>query len=92
MLSSIPVFLETCHNRAYWHRRSPGAAAAHLPLITHLCTPADLGAFTVWLVVTSIASIVATLRLKAAMILDHDQREQTTLFLRLLLFFWRPCH
>jgi O-antigen/teichoic acid export membrane protein len=80
MLSSVPVF---------WRHATTvltGTVAAQAlpllvaPLITRLCTPADLGAFTVWLGVTSIASTVATLRLEAAMILDHDRREQRTCF------------
>lgn len=50
------------------------------PLITRLCTPADLGAFSVWLGVIAIASTVATLRLEAAMILDHDPIDQQTCF------------
>ena len=80
MLSSIPVF---------WRHATTvlaGTVAAQAlpllvaPLIARLCTPADLGAFTVWLGITSIASTVATLRLEAAMILDHDRREQRTCF------------
>jgi O-antigen/teichoic acid export membrane protein len=80
MLSSIPVF---------WRHATTvltGTVAAQAlpllvaPLITRLCTPADLGAFTVWLGVTSIASTVATLRLEAAMILDHDRRDQRICF------------
>lgn len=50
------------------------------PLITRLCTPADLGEFGVWMGVVAIASTVATLRLEAAMILDHDSDEQQTCF------------
>lgn len=80
MLSSIPVF---------WRHATTvltGTVAAQAlpllvaPLITRLCTPADLGAFTVWLGVTSIASTVATLRLETAMILDHDRCEQRACF------------
>ena len=50
------------------------------PLITRLCTPADLGEFSVWLGVISITAMAATLRLEAAMILDHDSEEQQTCF------------
>jgi O-antigen/teichoic acid export membrane protein len=50
------------------------------PLITRLCTPADLGEFSVWLGVIAITATVATLRLEAAMILDHDSDEQQTCF------------
>ena len=50
------------------------------PLITRLCTPADLGEFSVWLGVVAIVSTIATLRLEAAMILDHDSDEQQTCF------------
>ena len=50
------------------------------PLITRLCTPADLGAFSVWMGIVAIAAIVSTLRLEAAMILDHGTSDQQTCF------------
>jgi O-antigen/teichoic acid export membrane protein len=50
------------------------------PLITRLCTPADMGVFSIWVGVIAIASTVATLRLEAAMILDHDSIDQQTCF------------
>lgn len=50
------------------------------PLITRLCAPADLGAFSVWMGVVAIAATVATLRLEAAMILDHGTGDQKTCF------------
>ena len=50
------------------------------PLITRLCTPADLGAFSVWMGIVAIGATVATLRLEAAMILDHGTSEQQTCF------------
>lgn len=50
------------------------------PLITRLCTPEEMGVFSVWLGVIAIASVVATLRLEAAMILDHSLSEQRTCF------------
>lgn len=50
------------------------------PLITRLCSPADLGEFSIWLGIIAIASTIGTLRLEAAMILDHDSDEQRTCF------------
>lgn len=50
------------------------------PLLTRLCTPAEMGAFSVWLGVITITSIVATLRFEAAMVLDHDNNQQGICF------------
>ena len=50
------------------------------PLITRLCTPGDLGAFGIWMGIIAIASTAATLRLEAAMILDHEPNAQQTCF------------
>jgi O-antigen/teichoic acid export membrane protein len=50
------------------------------PLITRICSPQEMGTFSVWLAVVQIASIVATLRLETAMILDHDSTDQRTCF------------
>lgn len=50
------------------------------PLLTRMCAPDDMGAFSVWLGVITIASIGATLRLDAAMILDHEARQQRLCF------------
>lgn len=50
------------------------------PLMTRICTPQEMGTFSVWLGVVQIVSIVATLRLETAMILDHDSSEQQTCF------------
>lgn len=50
------------------------------PLITRLCTPADMGAFMVWFGIVAVAAIGATLRLEAAMILDHGSAHQATCF------------
>lgn len=50
------------------------------PLITRLCSPADMGAFMVWFGIVAVAAIGATLRLEAAMILDHDSEHQATCF------------
>ncbi|MCY0910719.1 lipopolysaccharide biosynthesis protein [Massilia antarctica] len=50
------------------------------PLITRLCTPAEVGTFSVWLGVVAVAAIGATLRLETAMILDRDSAAQRTCF------------
>jgi O-antigen/teichoic acid export membrane protein len=50
------------------------------PLITRLCTPSEMGAFSLWLGVVSVAAVAATLRLEAAMILDHEPEQQRTCF------------
>jgi O-antigen/teichoic acid export membrane protein len=77
---SIPVFWKhatTVLTGAVMAQTLPLLVA---PLITRLCTPADLGEFSVWLGIVSIASMVGTLRLEAAMILDHDSEAQRTCF------------
>jgi O-antigen/teichoic acid export membrane protein len=50
------------------------------PLITRMCTPAELGAFSVWLGVVAVTAIGATLRMEAAMILDHEAAQQRACF------------
>jgi O-antigen/teichoic acid export membrane protein len=50
------------------------------PLITRLCTPSEMGAFSLWLGVVAVAAVVATLRLEMAMILDHEEEQQRTCF------------
>lgn len=50
------------------------------PLITRLCTPVEMGAFSVWLGLIAVAAIGATLRMETAVILDHDPRSQQTCF------------
>ncbi|MES2324794.1 MAG: lipopolysaccharide biosynthesis protein [Pseudomonadota bacterium] len=50
------------------------------PFITRMCTPAELGAFSVWFGIVAVAAIGATLRLEAAMILDHGSEHQATCF------------
>ncbi|HZV67493.1 MAG TPA: lipopolysaccharide biosynthesis protein, partial [Telluria sp.] len=50
------------------------------PLITRLCTPAEMGAFGVWFGVIAVAAIGATLRMETAMILDHGAAPQRTCF------------
>jgi O-antigen/teichoic acid export membrane protein len=50
------------------------------PLLTRMCTPAEMGAFSVWLGVITVASIGATLRVDTAMILDHEEQQQRICF------------
>jgi O-antigen/teichoic acid export membrane protein len=50
------------------------------PLITRLCTPSEMGAFSLWLGVVSVSAVAATLRLETAMILDHEPEQQRTCF------------
>jgi O-antigen/teichoic acid export membrane protein len=50
------------------------------PLITRMCTPSDMGAFSVWLGVVAVSAIAATLRLETAMILDHEHEQQRVCF------------
>jgi O-antigen/teichoic acid export membrane protein len=50
------------------------------PLITRMCSPGELGAFSVWLAVVSVSAIAATLRLETAMILDHEAEQQRVCF------------
>ncbi len=50
------------------------------PLLTRLCTPGELGAYSVWLGIVAIAAIGATLRMEATMILDHEPERQRACF------------
>lgn len=50
------------------------------PLLTRLCTPADMGSFSLWLGVIAVASIAATLRMEAAMVLDNSEHQQGLCF------------
>jgi len=50
------------------------------PLLTRMCTPEELGAYSVWLGVIALSAIGATLRMEAAMILDHEAEHQRTCF------------
>ncbi len=50
------------------------------PLITRMATPAEMGAFSMWLGVVAVAAIGATLRLETAMILDHGRAQQQVCF------------
>lgn len=55
----------------------PIAAA---PLITRLCTPAELGAFSVWFGLVAIAAVAATLRMENAMVIDQTRARQQLCF------------
>lgn len=63
-----------------------GAAGAQVlplliaPLLMRMCLPADMGAFSVWLGIITIASIAATLRVDTAMVLDHEEEQQRICF------------
>lgn len=79
----------TLQVRTYWKHvitvlgGALGAQALPLlaaPFITRMCTPAEMGAFSVWFGIVAVASIGATLRLEAAMILDHDPAHQASCF------------
>lgn len=50
------------------------------PLLTRLCTPAEMGSFSVWLGVIAVTSIVATLRVENAMVIDHGRQQQRLCF------------
>ncbi|KQN68991.1 hypothetical protein ASF04_15625 [Duganella sp. Leaf61] len=50
------------------------------PLITRLCTPGELGAFSVWLGVVAIAAVAATLRMEFAMVVDPGRIRQRLCF------------
>ncbi len=50
------------------------------PLITRMCTPAEMGAFSLWLALVAVAAIGATLRMETAMILDHETEQQRVCF------------
>lgn len=50
------------------------------PLITRMCTPAEMGAFSLWVAMVAVTAIGATLRMETAMILDHETEQQRTCF------------
>jgi O-antigen/teichoic acid export membrane protein len=50
------------------------------PLLTRMCTPAEMGAFSVWLGVIAVTSIVATLRIDTVMVLDLGLGQQRLCF------------
>jgi O-antigen/teichoic acid export membrane protein len=60
-----------------------GAQAVPLmvaPLVTRLCSPAELGAFSVWLGVIALTSIIGTLRFDAVMVVDRESEQQRLCF------------
>jgi O-antigen/teichoic acid export membrane protein len=63
-----------------------GAVASQLlpflaaPVITRMCSPAQMGSFSVWMGIVSIAAVGATLRLDTAMIIDRDRDAQRHCF------------
>lgn len=50
------------------------------PVLTRMCTPADMGAFSVWLGVITVTSIIATLHMETAIVLDHEIGQQRLCF------------
>lgn len=77
------------HTAPFWRNVATvlgGAVGAQVlpllaaPLLTRMCTPAELGAYSVWLGIVAIAAIGATLRMEAAMILDHEPQRQRACF------------
>lgn len=48
------------------------------PLLTRICTPQQLGAYSVWLGVITLSAIGASLRMESAMILDASKEHQRT--------------
>jgi O-antigen/teichoic acid export membrane protein len=80
MTATVPVFWKHAATVLTGTVAAQALPLLVAPLITRLCTPADMGAFSIWLGVIAIASTVATLRLEAAMILDHDSSHQQTCF------------
>jgi O-antigen/teichoic acid export membrane protein len=50
------------------------------PLLTRMCTPADMGDFSVWLGVVAVGAIVATLRIDTVMVLERDLQQQRLCF------------
>jgi O-antigen/teichoic acid export membrane protein len=50
------------------------------PLLTRMCAPEQMGAFSVWLGVIAVTSIVATLRIDTVMVLDLGRHQQRLCF------------
>lgn len=50
------------------------------PMLTRLCTPAEMGAFSLWLGVIAVAAVGASLRIDTAMVLDREERQQRICF------------
>ncbi|WP_426101985.1 lipopolysaccharide biosynthesis protein [Massilia sp. TSP1-1-2] len=80
MTANVPVFWKHAATVLSGTVAAQALPLLVAPLITRLCTPADMGAFSVWMGIVAIAATVATLRLEAAMILDHDTADQQTCF------------
>ncbi len=80
MAANVPVFWKHAATVLGGTVAAQALPLLAAPLITRLCTPADMGAFSVWMGIVAIAATVATLRLEAAMILDHGTSEQQTCF------------
>ncbi|KQQ36335.1 hypothetical protein ASF61_08505 [Duganella sp. Leaf126] len=79
-MSALPTFwkhLLTVLGGSLAAQALPIAAA---PLITRLCSPAELGAFSVWLGVVAIAAVAATLRMEFAMVVDPAPIRQRLCF------------
>jgi len=76
MITALPTFwkhLLTVLGGSLAAQALPIAAA---PFITRLCTPAELGAFSVWFGVVAIVAVAATLRLENALLVDHARHRQ----------------
>ena len=80
MLATLPVFWRNAVTVLSGTVAAQALPLLVAPIITRLCTPQDLGVFSIWLGIIAIASTVATLRLEAAMILDHEPSAQQTCF------------
>jgi O-antigen/teichoic acid export membrane protein len=50
------------------------------PLLTRMCTPTEMGAFSVWLGAIALCSLAGTLRVDNAMIIDHEKSQQRVCF------------
>lgn len=50
------------------------------PFLTRMCTPSEMGNFSVWLGVITVAGLGATLRVDNAMVLDHEEQQQAVCF------------
>lgn len=50
------------------------------PLLTRVCTPAEMGSFSLWLGVVAVMSIGVTLRFEAVIVLDHGREQQRLCF------------
>lgn len=77
---SIPVFWKHATTVLTGTALAQALPLLVAPLITRLCRPEDLGEFSVWMGIVAIAAAFGTLRLEAAMILDHDTDDQRTCF------------